>query len=284
MRSLWTPPDPCHAMPVIAVLNCKGGSGKSTLATNLAAWLARQGEPVMLGDTDRQQSIRAWLGKRSGNQPVITTWVRDVNKVFRAPPGTTHVVLDTPGALYDHELAKILVWVDIVIVPVGPSMFDLDASTRFLDELRRVPRVRSSRCSVVAVGMRWPPELHEHWRSNPLAKEHPLITILEEHPSYPTAGACGMGIFDLPPGVVPTRYLGQWEPLLTWLDLNARRQQVAQRPGVADGVRQVPRQGAKPVPRPMVQEAGTPVPKAVRGTDDETAAPRGWLSRWTKRA
>jgi Mrp family chromosome partitioning ATPase len=37
-------------MPVIAVVNRKGGSGKSTFAAHLAAWCARQGHAVMLGD------------------------------------------------------------------------------------------------------------------------------------------------------------------------------------------------------------------------------------------
>ena len=51
-------------MPVIVVANPKGGVGKSTLATNLAGALARAGHAVMLGDADRQQSARQWLGLR----------------------------------------------------------------------------------------------------------------------------------------------------------------------------------------------------------------------------
>ncbi len=66
-------------MTVIAILNSKGGSGKSTVATNLASWFARKGEHVMLGDLDRQQSVRAWLNKRSPDLPAITTWTRDDN-------------------------------------------------------------------------------------------------------------------------------------------------------------------------------------------------------------
>ena len=49
-------------MPVIVVANPKGGVGKSTLSTNIAGYLASQGHPVILGDTDRQQSARLWLG------------------------------------------------------------------------------------------------------------------------------------------------------------------------------------------------------------------------------
>ena len=49
-------------MTVVVVANPKGGVGKSTLATNIAGHFARQGHAVMLGDADRQQSSRLWLG------------------------------------------------------------------------------------------------------------------------------------------------------------------------------------------------------------------------------
>ena len=52
-------------MKRILVANPKGGAGKSTLATNLAGYFARCGHRVMLGDIDRQQSSRDWLGLRS---------------------------------------------------------------------------------------------------------------------------------------------------------------------------------------------------------------------------
>jgi chromosome partitioning protein len=90
-------------VPVIAVINRKGGSGKSTVATHIAAHLARGGQPVMLGDVDRQQSSRAWLRRRSRldavKAPPIRGWVIDKTSVARPPAGITHLVLDTPGGL-----------------------------------------------------------------------------------------------------------------------------------------------------------------------------------------
>ena len=58
-------------MPVVAVVNRKGGSGKSTFAAHVAAWCARQGHAVMLGDVDRQQSSRGWLRRRDPGLPNI---------------------------------------------------------------------------------------------------------------------------------------------------------------------------------------------------------------------
>lgn len=55
-------------MQTVLIANPKGGSGKSTLATNLAGYFAWQGELVMLGDIDRQQT-RHWLGLRPETHP-----------------------------------------------------------------------------------------------------------------------------------------------------------------------------------------------------------------------
>ena len=61
-------------MPVIVVANPKGGVGKTTLSTNLAGYLASRGQAVMLGDVDRQQSSRTWLGLRPAGLPKISAW------------------------------------------------------------------------------------------------------------------------------------------------------------------------------------------------------------------
>ena len=61
-------------MPVVLVANPKGGVGKSTLATNIAGYFASRGHAVMLGDVDRQQSSRLWLGLRPPQARPIATW------------------------------------------------------------------------------------------------------------------------------------------------------------------------------------------------------------------
>ncbi len=204
-------------MPVIAVLNRKGGSGKSTLASNIAAWCASRGWHVMLGDVDRQRSMKSWLQRRRSTSPAIQTWAIDNGRMLRAPRGVTHVVLDTPGALYDHDLAKLLVSLDAVVVPIGPSIFDRDASLDFLTEISKLPRISSGRCKLIAVGMRWPIEKYEQWLSAGRQWDWPLLTVIPDANAYRTCLENGESVFD-PQHGWPQDSRQHWEPLMAWLE------------------------------------------------------------------
>ena len=112
-------------MPVVVIANPKGGVGKSTLATNVAGYYASQGHPVMLGDADRQQSARLWLGLRPPAARSIASWDVDNEQIVKPPKGTTHVVLDTPAGLHGRRLNEVMKLASKVIVPLQPSVFVL---------------------------------------------------------------------------------------------------------------------------------------------------------------
>lgn len=170
----------------------------------------------MLGDVDRQQSVKSWLARRSPDAAPVMTWAVDNGKVFRAPPGTTHVVLDTPGALYDHDLAKLLVWVDAVIVPIGPSVFDRDASLSFLEDIRKHPKVKSGRCQLVALGMRWPQDAARQWREGNRVWDTHLLTVIADHAQYRRHLETGTSVFDQTGGLNSAEAMA-WQPLTQWL-------------------------------------------------------------------
>jgi chromosome partitioning protein len=205
-------------MPVIAVVNRKGGSGKSTLSTHLAAWLARQGIAVMLGDVDRQQSTRAWLKRRPAELPAIAPWTIDQKNVLKAPPGVTHVVLDTPGGMHGFELARVVMSADAIVVPVCNSMFDRESAASCLTELAAMPRVASGRCKLGVVGMRLDARTKgaETLREWAHALDVPFLGVLRETQGYVRSLENGQTIFDLPPSTQKTD-LAQWEPILEWL-------------------------------------------------------------------
>lgn len=205
-------------MPVIAVINRKGGSGKSTMATHLAAWLARQGVAVMLGDVDRQQSTRAWLKRRDPALPAIMPWAIDQKNVLKVPPGVTHVVLDTPGGMHGFELAKVVMSADAVVMPVCHSMFDRESAAACHAELIALPRVASGRCQLGIVGMR----IDARTRAGQAVQEWaqalgvPFLGVLRETQLYVKSLENGQTMFDLPASINRADLL-QWAPILDWL-------------------------------------------------------------------
>jgi chromosome partitioning protein len=226
-------------MPVVAVVNRKGGSGKSTLATHLAAHCANAGASVMLGDVDRQQSTRAWLRQRAANageRAGITSWPVDPRNFARPPAGADLVVLDTPGGLTGLDLARVVMYADAILMPVGPSIFDRESAADCLAELRRLPRVAADRCRIGVIGMRLDARTDgaDTVRAWAQAQGLPLITVLRESEAYVRCIEEGLTLFDLPPEAA-TEELAQWKPLLLWLRPLLRA--VTPAPAVDDVVR-----------------------------------------------
>ncbi|HEV7915797.1 MAG TPA: ParA family protein [Albitalea sp.] len=272
-------------MPVIAVINRKGGSGKSTLATHLAAWCATNGIAVMLGDVDRQQSTQSWLRRREARRPTqqapIVGWNVDPRNVLRPPAGITRVVLDTPGGLRGLDLARVVMFTDVIVMPVCNSAFDRESAAECHAELLSLPRVASGRCKVAAVGMRVDArtkgaEVLAQWAER---LKLPYIGVLRETQGYVRCVEQGLTLFDLPVSKVQDD-LAQWKPIIDWLEpmlLAAQQAAAGERAVRPTTTSYAPRADApapsrrSPVTRPA-ELAVLPEPLAPR--------PRGGLFDW----
>jgi chromosome partitioning protein len=204
-------------MPIVVVANPKGGVGKSTLATQVAGYFASQGHAVMLGDADRQQSSRLWLGLRPAQARRIQGWELDASHMARPPKGTTHVVLDTPAGLHGKLFKEALKLADKVLVPVQASVFDIFATRAFLDDLAE--QRKAAHLPVGIVGMRVDArtiaadKLQEFVDSLGL----PVLGMLRHTQNYIHLAARGLTLFDVAPGRVE-RDLEQWQGICRWLD------------------------------------------------------------------
>ncbi|HSC65167.1 MAG TPA: ParA family protein [Caldimonas sp.] len=227
-------------MSVIAIVNRKGGSGKSTLATHLAAHFANSGVPVMLGDVDRQQSTQSWLRSRSlrdlPRSAPIVGWAVDPKRVLRPPAGVRHVVLDTPGGLRGFDLARVVAFADVILMPVCHSIFDRESAADCFNEMMALPRVASGRCKVAAVGMRVDSrtrgaEVLETWARG---LKLPFLGVLREAQAYVRCVEQGLTVFDLADAQAQPD-VAQWKPIVAWLDpilRTVRRPEVRGNPSV----------------------------------------------------
>ena len=202
-------------MPVIVVANPKGGVGKTTLSTNLAGYFASRGKSVMLGDVDRQQSSRIWLGLRPAGLPRIASWEVSRDDLVRPPKGTTHVVLDTPAGLHGKRLDEVMKLADKVLIPLQPSIFDIHATHEFIDDLAANKRNAKTQIGVVGMRTREGTISTDQLRTFLAGVNVPLVGFLRDTQNYVHLAAHGLTLWD----VASTRFQAdreQWEPITIW--------------------------------------------------------------------
>jgi chromosome partitioning protein len=126
-------------------------------------------------------------------------------------------VIDTPAGLHGRKLVALLGVADIVLVPLQPSLFDIQATHRFLAELREHPRAGKLRVGLV--GMR----VKDHTIAQGRLQEYvdtlpaPMVAAIRDTQNYVHLAAHGLTLWDVGPSRVE-RDLAQWAPLLAWLD------------------------------------------------------------------
>ena len=204
-------------MPVIVVANPKGGVGKTTLSTNLAGYLASRGRSVMLGDVDRQQSSKTWLGLRPAGLPKIASWEVSRDEIVRPPKGTTHIVLDTPAGLHGKRLDEVMKLADKVLIPLQPSIFDIHATHDFITGLLANRRNAKTQIGVVGMRTREGTISTDQLRTFLQDVSVPLIGFLRDTQNYVHLAAHGLTLWD----VASTRFQAdreQWEPIITWVN------------------------------------------------------------------
>src|SRR4029450_13655689 len=72
----------------------------------------------------------------------------------RPPPAVPHVVPATPGALRGFDLARVVAFADVILMPVCNSIFDRESAADCFAEMMALPRVARGRCRGSAIGMR----------------------------------------------------------------------------------------------------------------------------------
>lgn len=206
-------------MKAVLVANPKGGSGKTTLATNLAGSLAGRGEKVFLWDLDRQQSSLSWLTIRPADRPAIHRLDSRDDDELSMPRGSSWLILDSAAGLHGKNLAHALRLAQKVLIPVQPSVFDMAATSAFLQTLMEEKAIRKHKTFIGIVGVRVDPRTKAAVTLEAFLAQFklPVLTYLRDTQVYVNAAFNGLSLFDLP-DYVSARDLEQWQPLLEWLE------------------------------------------------------------------
>ncbi len=143
----------------IAVCNRKGGVGKTTVATHLAVLFSKRGWNTALLDCDPQQSSRDWAVRRDQPEPAVIDAHGSGSLLapalrLRIPYQSECVIYDAPVSVRTGDMADMLRRVQLAVVPVLPSLIDMEASERFVGELLKSREAQSGRLKVAVVANR----------------------------------------------------------------------------------------------------------------------------------
>jgi chromosome partitioning protein len=203
----------------IMVMNAKGGCGKSTLATNLASYYADCGYAVALADYDPQRSSLDWLARRPDTRPEVVGIAGFEDGLKHVPRSADLVIIDAPARSHGTELTNLVRVAETIIVPVLPSTIDMQATDRFIEELRSVGKIerKQAKIGVVANRVREYTLIFEELDEYLEKLRVPYLAALREAQNYVRAYTRGLGVHELP------EYLAwpdweQWEPLVEWVD------------------------------------------------------------------
>lgn len=129
-------------MKTICFAASKGGSGKSTLAASLAVAAGQAGVKTYCIDLDPQGSLLSWGARREAEAPPV-----DRVEPARLPAalaglaaaGYALAIIDTAG-VDSSASATAMAAADLTIIPVRPSVLDLEATRPTIAALGRLGR------------------------------------------------------------------------------------------------------------------------------------------------
>jgi len=212
-------------MKKILVINSKGGSGKTTVATNLACQLAQAGKVTALCDDDPQASASTWLQVRPESLPQIHgVNPHQVNVTRstrcwqqRVPVDTSHYVIDSPAGIDLPKLYDLIRGVDLILIPVLPSIIDINATGGFVANLIKAGKLRvtPARIGVIINRARERTVALRKLEAFAASLDLPLLGKLRDSQSYIRAIDQGLGVCELKKGYRQEHHA--WQEIMRWV-------------------------------------------------------------------
>ena len=213
----------------IVILNPKGGCGKSTLATNIAACYATRGEVPAIMDFDPQGSTMAWLKRRPADLPRIhgiAAYKQSMQATrswqLRVPSDTVNLIIDSPAAVTHDDLRELTRDSSSILVPILPSLMDIDAASRCIADLLLVAKVNRNERKLAVVANRTRRNTKAFGKLMQFLDSLgiPIIAVLRDSQNFVLSAETGMGLHEMQPSRVRpdveqidtiVNWLGGWE-------------------------------------------------------------------------
>jgi chromosome partitioning protein len=122
----------------IALLARKGGAGKTTVAIHMGVLAQASGRRVLFVDLDPQRSLSVWWHSRVADTPaLVEADARRLSEFLRDADASGYdlAVIDTPPAV-TFDTARVSDAVDLVLIPLRPSILDIYAVAGTADVVR----------------------------------------------------------------------------------------------------------------------------------------------------
>lgn len=203
----------------VLIASSKGGSGKSTISTQLAAYFALAGKHTVLVDADPQGSSTRWCEKRALQRaPVCPVDGCRRGWEKRVPAETQRLLVDAPAGALGQSLDAYVEFVDAILVPVAPSMIDLEATLPFLASMTALEKVRRGRRPLALVGNRMRPwtSSSQHALEQIQTWTYPLAASLRDSQAYALLTGLGKSLFDYHSESVRA-HQRDWDGVFQWL-------------------------------------------------------------------
>jgi len=153
--------------------------------------------------------------------PSAASWLpgwRVASEVSRLKKTCDFIVIDSPPHIETEARAAIRS-ADLIIVPVQPSVFDMAATSSFLQTLLEEKAVRKHKTFIGIVGVRVNPRTRAAATLEAFLSQFnlPVLTYLRDTQIYVNAAFNGLSLFDLPV-YLRGKDVEQWQPMLHWIE------------------------------------------------------------------
>lgn len=204
---------------IILIASTKGGAGKSTVATNLAVSLAAEGRDVLLVDADKQATSRKWHSRRPEDlvQVHIAQVSGNTTRALKDYAARYDCVVVDAGGAATPELASAAAIADLVLIPIRPSIADIDALHDLLEVLETAAGINERmevRALVNAASTNYRvTEAEEALAFLAETAQIETVGVLRERKAFRDAMVEGKGVSELPANSAAAEFAGLFNAL-----------------------------------------------------------------------